>query len=323
MSATRSITADIGREYSLALSHYLRSGAEVSIREAYQLGRRALLIERRSLLEMVNLHHAALARISREDSPRGLPAEAITKAGAFFAECMASFEMTQRAIAESNAAQRKMNKVHEEEVRRIALALHDDAGQLMVAAHMSLDEAMRDLPPATQERLREVKVLLSLVGERIRRLSHELHPAMLEILGLVPALEFLAANVAKRTGLRITVESALNLRPPPQMAITFYRIVQETLTNVQRHAHASTVRIRLRKDGAAVQCSITDDGKGFNPEKVMHSGLSGLGLVGIQERLNALGGKLRIYSAEGRGTTLEITAPLMELEYADTGIARG
>jgi len=313
MSETRTIVVNLEHSYESALHSYLRSGGEGPLQEAYELGRRGLT-ENRGVLDMVNLHHTALATIS---------AETITRAGEFLAECMSSFELTHRAIGDANTALRKLNQTFEQEVRRIALALHDDAGQLMVAAHMSLDEAIRELPPANQGQLREVKALLFKVDERIRLLSHELHPAMLEHLGLVPALEFLAANVAKRTGLRITVESTMNERLPSQLAITFYRIVQESLTNVRRHARASTVRILIRKDGEAVRCSIIDDGIGFNPEKVMHSDLHGLGLLGIQERLNAFGGKLRIQSAEGRGTKLEITAPMTELEYANSGITRG
>ncbi len=321
MSENRPITDDLERSYARALSNYLRGGGEGPLQDAYELGRRALT-ESRGVLDMVHLHHAALNTILGENSAGESPAAAIARAGEFFSECMSSFEMTHRAVGDANTALRKLNQSFEEEVRRIALALHDDAGQLMVAAHMSLDEAMRELPPEIQGRLKEVKSLLFKVDDRIRHLSHELHPAMLEHLGLVPALEFLAANVAKRTGLRITVESTLNEKLPQQLALAFYRIVQETLTNVRRHAHASTVRILIRKDGPTVRCSITDDGIGFNPEKVMHSGLRGLGLLGIQERLNALDGKLRIQSAEGRGTKLEISAPLMEVEYANTGTTR-
>ncbi len=123
---------------------------------------------------------------------------------------MSPFEMTHRAIGDANTALRKLNETLEEEVQRIALALHDDAGQLMVAVHLSLDEATRDLPPEVQARMSGVKTLLGLVEERIRDLSHELRPAMLDHLGLVPAVEFLAANFGQRTGLHITVDSSLN-----------------------------------------------------------------------------------------------------------------
>lgn len=229
--------------------------------------------------------------------------------------------MTQRAVSEANAALRKLNQTLEEEVRRIALALHDDAGQLMVAAHISLDEASRQLSPEHREHLRAVKSLLSKVDDRIRHLSHELRPAMLEHLGLVPALEFLASNFEGRTGLRISVESNLNRRLPPQVSIAIYRIVQEALTNVRRHARASKVLIRVRKDGETVRCAISDNGIGFDPRKVLREGQPGLGLLGIRERLNALNGTLQIRSAQGRGTKLEITAPMREAEYANSSVA--
>ena len=142
------------------------------------------------------------------------------------------------------------------------------------------------------------------------------------IWGLVPAVEFLAANFGQRAGLQITVESSLNGHLPPKFAIAFYRVIQEALTNVRRHACATRVRIQIGRRGNWVRCLVTDNGAGFDPASTVDSGLPGLGLQGIRERMNALGGKLRIQSAEGHGTKLEITAPLQQVTHADSDTPR-
>lgn len=307
--------------YTAALARFLDSGGEAPLQDAYELGRRGLTAGA-GILEMIELHHAALSEWSRQAPAPMLTPEAIAKAGEFFAETMSSFEMTHRAIGEANTALRKLNDALEEEVHRIALALHDDAGQLMVAVHLSLDDAVRGLPAPVQANMTRVKTLLAQVEERIRDLSHELRPAMLDHLGLVPAVEFLASNFGQRTGLAITVESTLRGRLPPRFALTFYRIIQEALSNVRRHSQATRVRIQIGKRGNWIRCLIADNGVGFTPPRAASSDLPGLGLLGIRERLNALGGKVRIQSVEGRGTRLEITAPLEQVDHVDSDTPR-
>ena len=313
--------SEFERLYADALGSYLAGGGEAPLQEAYELGRQGLAAGS-GVLQMIDLHHSALAALLGGSAAPPVSAQPIVKAGQFFAESMSSFEMTHRAIGEANTALRKLNEALEEEVQRIALALHDDAGQLMVAVHLSLDEAIRDLPAEVQARMSGVKTLLALVEERIRDLSHELRPAMLDHLGLVPAVEFLAANFGKRTGLRISVDSRLHGRLPPKFSIAFYRIVQEALTNVRRHARATKVRISIGKRGGWIRAVVADNGVGFDPASTVHSGLPGLGLLGIRERLSGLGGKLRIQSAEGRCTRVEIAAPLQQVEHADSDTPR-
>lgn len=329
MSVTPLHSIDLEACYSRALDQYLQRGGEAPLHEAYELGRRALS-EGRGVLDMVHLHHEALAALLRSENssavsgdpssewgnpPVGFTrtstfsAEMAARAGQFFAESMSCFEMAYRAIDEAKATLHNLNDKLEEEVRRIALALHDDAGQLVAVAQMRLDDAMGELPIAAQDKLHRVKVLLDRVDDRLRHLSHELHPAMLEHLGLAAALEFLATSMAERSGLRITVRSSLRTRLSQRLTTALYRIVQEALRNIRRHARASTVHIRISDDGTTVRCTVSDDGVGFDPDAVSRSGLPGLGLRGIQERINALGGALRIDSAPGRGTKLDISAP--------------
>jgi PAS domain S-box-containing protein len=220
-----------------------------------------------------------------------------------------------RDISERKQAEQaliQLNERLEDEAKRIAHALHDEAGQLLSSVHLALDEVTRDLPPANRAHMANVKELLDQVEEELRRLSHELRPTVLDDLGLVPALEFLADRVAKRSGLVITVqEEVREERLPAFVETALYRSVQEALTNVMRHAKAKRVEIALQQGADTVQCTIQDDGVGFDVRAAQaRRGDHGLGLVGIRERAGALGGTLTIRSTPGHGTTILITIPL-------------
>ena len=159
--------------------------------------------------------------------------------------------------------------------------------------------------------LEEVRGLLDRIEDDLRRLSHELRPTILDDLGLLPALEFLADGIAKRTGLPIEVGGSTHGRLPPVVETALYRIVQEALTNAVRHADAARVRVELQREPQAIRCSIADDGVGFDARTVLaHRGGPGLGLVGIRERLEAVRGSVQINSAPGQGTRLHVAIPL-------------
>src|ERR1017187_6853715 len=141
----------------------------------------------------------------------------------------------------------------------------------------------------------EVKGLLNDVEHQLRHLSHELRPTLLDDLGLVPAIEFLSEGVAKRTGIHVAIRSSYARRLPAPIETALYRVVQEALNNISKHAQAVSVRIRLRSYGKAVQCSITDDGVGFDPSAVKNNPQGhGLGLLGMREKLQPLGGVVEI-----------------------------
>ncbi len=131
-------------------------------------------------------------------------------------------------------------------------------------------------------------------------------------MGLLPALKFLAEGVAARTGLLITVEGEPEPSLSPLLETTLYRIVQEAFTNVTRHAKASQVSITIHRNPQSVRCSVRDNGVGFDVSTVLaRTGGRGLGLIGIRERLNSLGGSFSILSNLGQGTELVITIPHM------------
>jgi signal transduction histidine kinase len=140
----------------------------------------------------------------------------------------------------------------------------------------------------------------------VRRLAVELRPKALDDFGLVPALERLRDTFADQTGMRVDLESQIGERLPADVETALYRIVQEALTNIVKHAQASAVSIVLRRGRGAVTALIEDDGRGFTPD----GGSDGLGLLGMGERLALLGGKLKVESTPGAGTTIVAEVPL-------------
>jgi len=235
----------------------------------------------------------------------------------FFADYVTTALANAQLYAEVQASQirqqdlsRQLLEVQEAERRRIAHELHDEAGQLLAAVHLALEANLIGLPPQFREGFDQVRGHLDAIETQLRCLAHELRPTILDDLGLLPALQGLAQRVAKRTGLCIRVDNALAGRLAPAVETALYRIMQEGLTNISKHAAATHVDLELWQDDKRVHGLIRDDGVGFVVEQVMdHTGPRGLGLLGIQERLEVLGGTLQITSAPGQGTTLQITLP--------------
>jgi two-component system, NarL family, sensor histidine kinase NreB len=218
-------------------------------------------------------------------------------------------DITERRRAEE--ALRRLNDRLEHEANRIAGVLHDEAGQFLTAAHITLAAVGRTLPPAARERLREVQQHLDQVEEHLRRMSHELRPRILDDLGLADAVAFLANGVSGRSGVAVDVDVELERPCPPLIATAVYRMVQEALTNVTRHARARRATVVLRRDEAGLLCSVRDDGVGFDAAAPgAEAGDRGLGIVGIRDRLAAFGATLSITSAPGSGTELRTVIPL-------------
>ena len=311
----------LAEEYAAALHDFLAGAGEAALHRAYELGRRAI-VDGLSLLELVSLHHRALAQVVTGAAPGGSDARVFEAAQTFLAESLSSFEMTQREFREAVAALRRLNQTLEEEAQRIARALHDDAGQLLVSVYLALDEVARDLRPRERNRLKEVRGLLDEVERHLRRLSHELRPPILDDFGLLPALEFLAQGVSARTGIPIDVEGPKDRRLPRPVETTLYRVVQEALTNATRHARPSRVKVSVRRETEGVRCAVLDDGTGFDAAAILNGRAGrGLGLMGMRERLSAAGGQLAIDSTPGRGTELTICIPLEAID-ADSGTSR-
>jgi len=297
-------------QYSSAFREYLAGGGEEVLQRAYELGRQALA-NGLGVLEMAVLIHRAMLTVRPRGRTPEERARVATAMEEFFLECLSPFEMAHRGVREANAALRRVNEMLEEVAKRIAHALHDEAGQLLASVHVALEELEWDLPRgAHHERLKKIRELLDETSEQLRRLSHELRPTILDDLGLVPALEFLVEGVSKRTGLPITVDGSMEDRAGASIETALYRIVQEGLNNVTKHARATRVSVQLRREARQIRCSIRDDGVGFDvPGVLARHGEQGLGLSEIRERVDVLGGTFEIVSAPGLGTELRLTIP--------------
>lgn len=304
------LTRELGEQYAKALKDYLSNPQEAALERAYGLGRRALA-DGLGILEMTALHQESLLPLVEGSAMLEESLGVIRMAGDFFMETMGSFEMTQRGFREANAALLRLNERLEEEARRIAHALHDEAGQFLACVHIALDDLGRDLPAPSRERIHDVRKLLDQIQEQLRRLSHELRPTVLDDLGLIPALEFLSEGVSKRVGIPIRVKGPRDGRLPFAVETAVYRVVQEALNNMAKHAQASHAWIEISRDPGSLRCSVKDNGAGFDVSKAMaKTGQRGLGLVGIRERIEALGGTFQLNSQPGQGTEILILVPV-------------
>jgi signal transduction histidine kinase len=299
-------------EYRFSLQVYVADRTEAALGKAYELGRMALA-ERKGLVDLIFVHHQALRSLLKQDGPGKDAKELLRAGGEFLAECLSPYEMTHRGFQDAVKALRQLNETLEQEIKRIAYAVHDEAGQLLVAVHLALAELARELPPPQRDRIGHVGELLKEIENQLRRYSHELRPTILDDLGWIPAIRFLADGISKRTNLAIHIEAPLDGRPPGSSETALYRIVQEALTNAAKHAQANCVRIRAWREKSFLCCSIRDDGVGMDLQKHQAGyARKGLGLVAMQERVSALGGTLQIDSQLGQGTEISIRIPMEE-----------
>lgn len=301
-SANRVPSRRLAEDYGEILREYLERPGEVLLNRGCEFSRCALA-DGRSVVEMAAAHHQALRhRFAKQPAVR----DRLQAAEDFFAACLVPFETHHRDAREGGRALRQQNENLEAELKRVAHALHDEAGQLLASVHMAFAEITGDFPPEARGRFDSAENLLKQLQATLRRLSHEMRPTELDNLGLVAALECLAANVTRRTGLRVYIAADAGARLPSAIETALYRIVQEAVNNAVRHAHAHSVRIELKRSPSKVACSVRDDGSGFD----MRRRTDGLGLIAIREKLNALGGSLHVISESRRGTTLLTDIPL-------------
>ncbi|MBM4465404.1 MAG: PAS domain S-box protein [Chloroflexi bacterium] len=205
----------------------------------------------------------------------------------------------------------------EEERRRLSLELHDELGQALTAISFDLAAIEKELPPEPAPRIREIlaetSLLVNEVDDQVRELALDLRPYMLDDLGLVPALRWYVNRYARRLNIEVEFEAIdVEERLPADMKTALYRVVQEALTNVSRHAQANRVSIRLERQESAVVAFIEDDGQGFDVGKMAgpYPRERGAGLLGIRERVTSLGGRFDIESHPGHGTRLTIEIPV-------------
>ena len=211
---------------------------------------------------------------------------------------------------------RQITRAQEEERKRIARELHDDTVQYLVVLTRQLDDLASSSKGLSREeklKLEDLRQQVNNIMEGVRRMSHDLRPATLDRLGLLPALEWLGTNVEKHSGIKVEVTTlGSERRLPAEVEIILFRIAQEALSNVRKHSQATNAEVRIEFGDNRIQITVKDNGKGFAlPETVGNMVKEGrLGLAGMHERIRLLNGSLKIDSEPGKGTTVTVEAPL-------------
>lgn len=214
------------------------------------------------------------------------------------------------------ATSKRVLEAQETERRRVAHELHDELGQALTAIKINLQASERFRGQSFKELNIENIRIIEDAMQHVRSLALALRPSMLDDLGLLPALRWIADQTASRSGFTVEVHHAIPAdRLPPSVETACFRIVQEALTNVARHSQASAVEIDLFDDGDVLVLSVYDNGCGFNVAEMRARALAGgsLGVLGMQERAALLGGHLEIHSTPGQGCTLRLRCPLRQL----------
>ena len=206
----------------------------------------------------------------------------------------------------------RLVRAQEDERRALSRELHDEVAQAFSAVLLEAENLL-DLDPAPEVRphLDSIRGVAAKGMNEIRDMALLLRPSMLDDFGLLPALEWQAREIGRRTGLRVQVASEMPAELPEEHKTCVYRVVQEALHNCAQHAQASAVQVGVRLQAGRILLTVQDDGCGFDPQRVR-----GLGLLGMEERVRHLGGAFQIDSQPGRGTLLRVGLPLAAIPQA-------
>jgi two-component system sensor histidine kinase UhpB len=242
-----------------------------------------------------------------------------------------SFNLMAKTLTEKMKLERKylsqIIEAQESERRRISRELHDEIGQALYAIQFNLEMIDKGLPQITsvvRGRLMEAKSLSSQTLTAMRQLALDLRPTMLDDLGLIPTLRWYIQNFSNRLNVYSNFEAmGFEEKLSPQIETAFYRIIQEALNNIAKHAQADRVEISLVKRDSRIFASIQDNGKGFDLDRVLHpeSPERGFGIIGMKERVSLLGGQIDIQSRLRFGTLIHIEIPAENVrdDEKDTG----
>jgi PAS domain S-box-containing protein len=204
-----------------------------------------------------------------------------------------------------------LQEVREEEKTRIARELHDELGQALTSLKMDLEEIIAQLAPGQADALNRAQAMRSLLDgtvASVRRIATELRPLMLDDLGLISTIEWLAHDFAGRTGIGVELDlPGPELAVEPSLSTALFRVLQESLTNIARHAGANRVEVRLDCSGSEIRLHVQDNGKGIDPAPTGRS--RSFGLLGMRERASMVGGELVIESSPGAGTSIRMIVP--------------
>ncbi|MGH7946528.1 MAG: histidine kinase [Opitutaceae bacterium] len=217
-----------------------------------------------------------------------------------------------RSLDQLRALTSYLQYVREEERTRIAREVHDELGQALTGLKLDMSWLAARLARNARPVQDKVKTMVDHIDETIqtvRRIATELRPGILDSLGLVAALEWQANEFQSRTGIPCHVRAAVDdSQLQQQFATVFFRIYQETLTNIIRHAGATRVDVRLAGEGEALVLTVKDNGRGISEEEIANT--RSIGLVGMRERAMLVGGEITLQGAPGKGTTMTLRVPL-------------
>jgi signal transduction histidine kinase len=210
-------------------------------------------------------------------------------------------------------------EVQEQERTRISRDLHDEVGQMLTAINVNLAvlrKALAKEDEAVVARMTDTQNLIEQTMETVHRFSRELRPAMLDDLGLLPALRSYIKSFTTRTGIAVRLDAAHAEeieRLDPERKTVLYRVVQEGLNNIAKHARAQNVEIAAHSVDRSVRLQVRDDGQGFRADSQAGSEVKRLGLLGLEERVRLVNGDFAVDSEPGRGTVLRISLPFKPL----------
>ena len=224
-------------------------------------------------------------------------------------------EELNRSREELRSLSRHWQSIKESESKRIAREIHDELGQALTALKMDISWLFQKLPEVHKEQERflskidSMSKIIDMTIQTVQKISAELRPGLLDDLGLVPAIEWLGQDFQKRTGVKCILnlkcdDSALG----PECSTAIFRVIQEALTNVARHAKGSRVSIRLRENEENLDLEIRDNGRGIRDEEIFAP--KSLGLIGMRERLHPFDGVLKLKGIPEKGTNVSILIPL-------------
>ena len=260
--------------------------------------------------------HAELATANRELERR--VQERTAELELRHADLASATRLLQEREAERTILLEKTIAAQEEERRRVARDLHDAVGQLLstlVVRLMALESQASVADSSVAQELAELRALTSRTVGEVRRMIVDLRPELLDDMGLPAALEWYAEQVLGKQGVAISFDVAtVGGRLSPQVELVVFRVLQEAINNIVKHAEAHQVRISLRRERDDLVGTVTDDGKGF--ESPRGGAAAGVGLIGMRERVALLGGGLQIRSAPGQGTRLHFRVPIAREESA-------
>ena len=321
----------LSRQYAATLRRYLVRQQEAFLQQAYELGRKAIA-SGLGVLDMARIHRQALVScLSRARSAEKITG-VLEAAETFFMETLSPFEATHRGFRGVNKALQRRNAqlaaltsdlrnlssqllhVQEEERKHISRELHDEVGQALTVLNTNLGMLQRNGTVDSallKKKIAATQMLLAQTMETVHRFARKLRPAMLDELGLLPALRSYLKNFAERTGLHVRFVAspeAEHLNNDQKTVV--YRVAQESLTNVVKHAHASHVTLSLRKLSHGLQVEIKDNGKAFEVDQ-QFSGRARkrLGLLGMRERVRLVNGRFAVKSRPGKGTVVRVVIP--------------